>query len=93
MANQAHIDLGFLCQEPQQKSNGFVEFVSHFCLLAAKSAITDNAPLIEWFIRGLDPKLAQLVLLMEVVPSSLDDWIDHAATFHTNFHCLTDLHN
>ena len=65
-------------------TNGFSSYVSDFRLAAAKAGFAEtNYTLIDYFIKGLNTRLIEMVLSMENPPADLPGWIKHASKFNS----------
>jgi hypothetical protein len=53
-------------------------------IISARTGLTEDSALIEYFIDGLHPKLMECVYTMEKPPSTLEGWMRAASLFDGN---------
>ena len=71
---RARLKLGSLAQ-----TEGVDKYINDFRILASTAGFTDNIILIEYFMKGLHPKLVKGILEMEKPPTMVDEWYTHAS--------------
>ena len=64
-------------------NDGFQKFITNFQNLAAKAGISDKTTLIDYFSLGINQQIATMILFMSTIPTTLNEWIEKAKTFHT----------
>ena len=57
---------------------GSDELISEFRILAARSEITENAALIEYFKRAIHRKIFSRIMEGDVVPTTIEGWYEKA---------------
>ena len=82
-----HLDLSKLIQKTICLPNGtiddsFQKYITDFQNLVSKAAITDDITLIDQFFLGIDQGITTIILSMTPVPTTINDWIEKAKTFH-----------
>jgi len=55
------------------------EYVEEFKIWAAESGVTQDRPLIEWFMKGIPTPLLDKILNLENPPSTIQGWYDTAS--------------
>jgi hypothetical protein len=61
------------------------EYIAQFTIIAARTGLTEDSALIEYFINGLHPKLMEHVYTMEKPPTTLEGWMRAASLFDGNW--------
>jgi hypothetical protein len=61
------------------------EYIAQFTIIAARTGLTEDSALIEYFIDGLHPKLMERVYTMEKPPTMLEGWMRAASLFDGNW--------
>jgi Ty3 transposon capsid-like protein len=74
----------------KQGNRNVEELVTEFRLLTSQAGLStesgsDNIHLIGMFRRALNPALGRKILFSESVPTTLQDWIDRAIQYDTNY--------
>jgi hypothetical protein len=69
----------------QQGDKRIEEYIAQFTIIAARTGLTEDSALIEYFIDGLHPKLMEQVYTMEKPPSTLEGWMRAASLFDGNW--------
>ena len=90
----AHSNLAKLAQktfweEDGTFNDGFQKFITNFQNLAAKAGISDETTLIDHFSLGINQQIATMILSMSTIPTTLNEWIEKAKTFHAQKMCIT----
>ena len=70
-------------------NDGFQKFITDFQNLATKAGISDETTLIDHFSLGIDQQIATMILSMSTIPTTLNEWIKKAKTFHAQKMCIT----
>jgi len=65
----------------RQGSKTADEHVEDFKVWAATSKVTEDAPLIEWFMQGLPTSLREKILGAETPPTTIKGWYEYATRF------------
>jgi hypothetical protein len=60
------------------------EYIAQFTIISARTGLTKDSALIEYFIDGLHPKLMERVYTMEKPPTTLEGWMRAASLFDGN---------
>ena len=92
----AHNKLLSLRQMPFKEKNGatndgFQQYITDFQNLSMKAGIKEEFSLISQFSLGLDQKIANMILSMSTVPTTIKRWIDQSKIFHTQKMCILAL--
>jgi hypothetical protein len=61
------------------------EYIAQFTIISARTGLTEDSALIEYFIDGLHPKLMERVYTMEKPPTTLEGWMRAASLFDGNW--------
>jgi hypothetical protein len=61
------------------------EYIAQFTIISARTGLTKDSALIEYFIDGLHPKLMERVYTMEKPPTTLEGWMRAASLFDGNW--------
>jgi hypothetical protein len=61
------------------------EYIAQFTIISARTGLTEDSALIEYFINGLHPKLMERVYTMEKPPTTLEGWMRAASLFDGNW--------
>jgi hypothetical protein len=61
------------------------EYIVQFTIISARTGLTEDSVLIEYFIDGLHPKLMEHIYTMEKPPSTLEGWMRAALLFDGNW--------
>lgn len=61
------------------------EFIEEFKLYAGHSRVTQDRPLIEWFMAALPDSLRDKILQMETPPTTITGWYTTASKFDNNW--------
>ena len=61
------------------------EYIKQFKIWAAESEVTQDRPLIEWFMKGLANKLQEKILNMETPLTIIIDWYNTALKFNNQW--------
>jgi hypothetical protein len=69
----------------QQGNKRIEEYIAQFMIIAARTGLTEDSALIEYFIDGLHPKLMERVYTMEKPPSMLEGWMRATSLFDGNW--------
>ena len=83
----ACLDLSKLVQKITRLPNGtandgFQQYITDFQNLTSKAGIMDNITLIDQFSLGVDQQIATMILSMSTIPTTINEWIKKAKTFH-----------
>ena len=89
----AHFNLAKLTQKTFWEEDGtfndsFQKFITNFQNLAAKAGISDKTTLINHFSLGIDQQITTMILSMSTIPTTLNEWIEKAKTFHAQKMCI-----
>ena len=89
----AHSNLAKLAQKTFREedgtfNDGFQKFITNFQNLAAKAGISDETTLIDHFSLGINQQIATMILSMSTIPTTLNEWIEKAKTFHAQKMCI-----
>ena len=63
-------------------NDGFQKFITDFQNLATKAGISDKTTLIDHFSLGINQQIASMIFSMSTIPTTLNEWIEKAKTFH-----------
>jgi hypothetical protein len=61
------------------------EYIAQFTIISARTGLTEDSALIEYFIDRLHPKLMERVYTMEKPPTTLKGWMRAASLFDGNW--------
>lgn len=61
------------------------EFIEEFKLWQGNSGVTQDRPLIEWFMAALPNSLQDQILQMETPPTTINGWYTTASKFNNNW--------
>ena len=64
-------------------NDGFQQYITDFQNLSMKARMKEEFSLISQFSLGLDQKIADMILSMSSVPTTIKGWIDQSKIFHT----------
>ena len=86
-------NLAKLTQKTFQEKDGtfndsFQKFITDFQNLAIKAGISDETTLIDHFSLGINQQIATMILSMSTIPTTLNEWIEKAKTFHVQKICI-----
>ena len=89
----AHSNLAKLAQKTFQEedgtfNDGFQKFITNFQNLATKAGISDETTLINHFSLGINQQITTMILSMSTIPTTLNEWIEKAKTFHMQKMCI-----
>ena len=74
----------------KQGSDTIDDFNNKFKLLVSQTKITDDLTLVDAYRDAIKPQIARQILMMENVPTTINNWYEKAATFDNNYHRLTN---
>jgi hypothetical protein len=69
------------------------EYIAQFTIISARTGLTKDSALIEYFIDGLHPKLMECVYTMEKLPTTLEGWMRATSLFDGNWRCTRAIVN
>ena len=69
-------------EEDRTFNDSFQKFITNFQNLAAKAGISDETTLINHFFLRIDQQITTMILSMSTIPTTLNEWIEKAKTFH-----------
>ena len=72
-------------------NNGFQQYITDFQNLPMKGGMKEEFSLISQFSLGLDQKIADMILSMSSIPTTIKGWIDQSKIFHTQNMCILAL--
>ena len=72
-------------------NNGFQQYITDFQNLPMKDGMKEEFSLISQFSLGLDQKIADMILSMSSIPTTIKGWIDQSKIFHTQNMCILAL--
>ena len=61
------------------------EFIQEFKNWKLQSGVTEDRPLIEWFMTALPSTLRDKIVLLETPPTTLDAWMTKASALDNNW--------
>ena len=64
-------------------NDSFQQYITNFQNLSMKAGMKEEFPLISQFSLGLDQKIADMILSMFSIPTTIKGWIDQSKIFHT----------
>ena len=73
----------------KQGSDTIDDFNNMFKLLVSQTKITDDLTLVDAYRDVIKPQIAHQILMMENIPTTINDWYEKAATFDNNYRRLT----
>ena len=71
--------------------DGFQQYITDFQNLSMKARMKEEFSLISQFSLGLDQKIADMILSMSSIPTTIKGWIDQYKIFHTQKMCILAL--
>jgi hypothetical protein len=69
------------------------EYIVQFTIISARTGLTKDSALIEYFIDGLHLKLMEHVYTVEKPPTTLEGWMRAALLFDGNWRCAHAIAN
>ena len=64
-------------------NNSFQQYITDFQNLSTKARMKEEFSLISQFSLGLDQKIADMILSMSPIPTTIKGWIDQSKIFHS----------
>lgn len=76
-----------------KQTGSIEEYIGKFRILAARSGIKENIPLIGYFRVGIKHALMQKIYAIEYVPTTIEGWYTKASTFENNWKMANAVHD
>ena len=61
------------------------QYIKQFKIWAAESEVFQDRPLVQWFMKGLNSKLRQNILLSNDPPTTIREWYEVASKFNNHW--------